>query len=119
MRINPFDPSTKDKKPKEIQERVNAANREVNDLIDNAKECLADPKFRQFRDGYNRSFGNLIQILLEMPRDDDRVFSAQVDSIRAKIHVLQGLGLIIEDAAKAVKRPIIEAPKTTEGLNAG
>ena len=107
--MNPF--ATGNKRPKEIQERINVASREANDLIENAKLCLQDPKFQQFKDGYEKVFANLIQIMLELPREDDRIFSAQMDSLRTKIGLLQGFGCRIEDAAHAPKRPI--TPTTT------
>lgn len=102
------------KRPKEIQERINAASAEANDLIHNAKLCLEDPKFQQFKEGYGKVFANLIQIMIELPREDDRIFSAQMDSLRTKIGLLQGFGLRIEDAAHAPKRPI--TPTTTSEI---
>lgn len=107
--MNPF--STSNKKPKEIQERINQASREANDLIENAKLCLADPKFKQFKEKYTQVFSNLIQIMIELPREDDRIFSAQMDSLRIKIQLLQGFGFRIEEVAHAPKRPI--APTTS------
>ena len=112
---NPFDFMQGQKKPKEIQERINKANEDVNDLIENAKLCLSDPKFSQFKEKYQEVFAQLIQVLLEIPRNDDRIFSAQIDSIRIKIQVLQGFGLVIKDAASLQKRPIV--PTTTEGAD--
>ena len=108
--MNPFNVGGA-RKPKEIQERINAASRESNELIENAKLCLEDPKFAQFKEGYEKVFSNLIQIMLELPREDDRIFSAQMDSLRTKIGLLQGFGFRVEDAAHAPKRPI--APMTT------
>ena len=99
------------KVPKEIQERINQASREANDLIENAKLCLEDPKFQQFKENYEKVFANLIQIMLELPREDDRIFSAQMDTLRTKVALLQGFGFRIEDAARAAKRPI--APMNT------
>ena len=107
--MNPF--SSAQKRPKEIQERINVANREANDLIENAKMCLQDPKFQQFKEGYEKVFSNLVQIMLELPREDDRIFSAQMDSLRTKIGLLLGFGFRIEDAARAPKRTI--TPATT------
>jgi len=111
--MNPFD-STSKKKPKEMIERINQANYDVNELIENAKECLEDPKFKQFRSGYEKSFENLVQIMLDFPRTTDAEFSAQMDSIRIKITLLQGFGFRISDAATTIKRPMV--PNTTEGL---
>lgn len=113
--MNPF--NVGQKKPKEIQERINQASREANDLIENAKLCLADAKFQQFKENYTKVFANLIQCMLELPREDDRIFSASIDSLRVKIQVLQGFGFRIEDVANAPKRLI--APVTTSEVTHG
>ena len=110
--MNPF--GSAQKRPKEIQERINQASAAANELIENAKICLADPKFSQFKERYTKVFANLIQIMLELPREDDRVFSATLDSLRVKVQVLQGFGFMIEDAAQAPKRPIV--PATPDGV---
>lgn len=114
--MNPF--SASNKKPKEIQERINQASRDANELIENAKLCLDDPKFQQFKEGYTKVFVDLIQIMLELPREEDRIFSAQMDSIRTKIRLLQGFGVRIEDVANQAKRPIMSVI-TAETLAGG
>jgi hypothetical protein len=94
-------------RPKEMKERINQASRDANELIENAKQCLADPKFTQFKENYKTVFSNLIQLMLELPRNDDREFSAQMDSIRMKVILLQGFGYRIEEVANMSKKPII------------
>src|SRR3990167_2003416 len=97
-----------------MTERINQASAAANDLIENAKLCLADEKFSQFKVGYEKVFCDLIQIMLELPREDDAKFSAQMDSLRLKVGLLQGFGFRIQEAANANKRPIM--PVDTGGV---
>ena len=110
--MNPF--ATGNKKPREIQERINQANADYNSIIEKAKVCLADPIFQDFKKDYEKVYVQLFQILLDLPMNDPIQFSIQIESLRNKIILLQSFGFNIETAAHAPKRPIV--PVTSEGV---